>query len=265
MGIGKSSRKRWSLKTQKTNSTMITVIIPMAGLGSRFVRKGYTLPKPFIDVGGTMMIERVLDGIKLVGADYVLVIQEKFVIEYENMLDLLKQRYPVKFVVVKQLTQGASCTALAAREYILPNKPVVFADSDNIFSNVAFSTFVNDAMERNLDGSLLTFTSSDPSFSYAEIDVEGRLIRTREKEVISNHAIAGAYFFRQGKYFINATIEMLIYGDRLKNEYYMSNVYNYSVTQGLNIGIFNISSKEWDCVGTPELLNDYLKKQKYNS
>lgn len=239
---------------------MITVIIPMAGEGSRFAKKGYRLPKPFIDIGGQMMIERVLDGIQLSGARYVLVIQQKFITEHAKALDLLRQRYSVEFVTVKQLTQGASCTALAAREYILPNEPIVFIDSDTLFSNAAFSAFIHDAMERKLDGSLLTFTSSMPCFSYAEIDLEGRLIRTREKEVISNHAIAGAYFFRQGKYFINAAIEMLIYGERSKNEYYMSNVYNYSVTHGLHIGIFTLSAQEWDCVGTPEQLNDYLKK-----
>ena len=42
---------------------MINIVIPMAGLGSRFADMGYENPKPFIDVAGKPMIERVLDNL----------------------------------------------------------------------------------------------------------------------------------------------------------------------------------------------------------
>ena len=37
------------------------IIIPMAGLGSRFTEQGYTDPKPFINVNGKPMIRRVVE------------------------------------------------------------------------------------------------------------------------------------------------------------------------------------------------------------
>ena len=37
---------------------MINIVIPMAGLGSRFSKAGYEKPKPFIDVNGKPMIHR---------------------------------------------------------------------------------------------------------------------------------------------------------------------------------------------------------------
>jgi len=42
---------------------MINIVIPMAGLGSRFSAAGFEKPKPFIDVSGKAMIVRVLENL----------------------------------------------------------------------------------------------------------------------------------------------------------------------------------------------------------
>ena len=237
---------------------MIEIVIPMAGEGSRFKNAGFSLPKPFIDVSGKMMIERVLDGVKVNDARYTLVIQERFLVENLSQIKKINDEYNVQFVNVEKLTQGASCTALAARKFINLSNLVVFVDSDNIFDNKGFNNFIIDAQMRNLDGSLLTFKSNDNKFSFAKIDDEGYLIQTKEKEVISNHAIAGAYLFKNGEFFVDCVIDSLIYGDKVKNEYYMSNVYNYAIKKGLKIGIFDIPDNDFNCVGTPLQLQEYI-------
>lgn len=239
---------------------MLNIIIPMAGAGSRFKAQGYTLPKPFIDVNGKMMIERVLDGVYYPNAHYTLIIQKQFEAENKEQLEKLSSEYHVAFISVEKLTQGASCTALAAHEIINNNLPVIFADSDNIFDNQAFQNFVNDCLGRKLDGSLLTFNTDKDCFSFAETDANGFVVKTREKEVISHHAICGVYMFTRGSDFVKNTIEMMIYGDRAKNEYYMSNVYNYAVKNGSKIGVFDIEKRDWNCVGTPEQLEEFLRK-----
>ena len=240
---------------------MINIVIPMAGAGSRFQIAGYDLPKPFIDVNGKMMIEHVLDGIKIPDATYTLIIQEAFKQEHQDKLDLLAQKYGVRFVAVEKLTQGASCTALAAHELINNDDMVVFADSDNFFDNTAFRNFIEDAKNRKLDGSLLTFNTQEPCFSFAETDDNGFVIRTAEKDPISNHAITGVYLFAHGRDFVKCAINMMIYGDRAKNEYYMSNVYNWAIKAGLKIGVFDIQKSDWACVGTPQQLTEYLNEK----
>ena len=223
---------------------MINIVIPMAGAGSRFSVAGYDLPKPFIDVNGKMMIEHVLDGIQIPNATYTLIIQRAFQAEHGDKLDLLARKYGVRFVAVEKLTQGASCTALAAHELINNDDMVVFADSDNFFDNTAFRNFIADAKTRNLDGSLLTFNTNEPCFSFAETDSDEFVIRTAEKDPISNHAITGVYLFAHGRDFVRCAINMMIYGDRAKNEYYMSNVYNWAIKSGLKIGVFDIKKSE---------------------
>lgn len=237
---------------------MINIVIPMAGEGSRFQLAGYNMPKPFIDVNEKMMIEHVLDGIQIEDAIYTLIIQERFKKEYQSKLDILSKKYGVHFVTVEKLTQGASCTALAAYELINNDTMAIFADSDNFFNNTAFKAFIEDAKNRHLDGSLLTFNTIEPYFSFVELDSNGYGIKTAEKDPISNHAITGVYLFARGHDFVKYAINMMIYGDRAKNEYYMSNVYNWAIKAGAKIGCFDIAADDWTCVGTPEQLKEYL-------
>lgn len=46
---------------------MLNIVVPMAGLGSRFAKAGYKDPKPFIDVLGRPMITRVISNLMPLG------------------------------------------------------------------------------------------------------------------------------------------------------------------------------------------------------
>ena len=52
-----------------------------------------------------------------------------------------------------------------------------------------------------IDGALLTFESQKPHFSYIRYGVNGDITGTVEKEVVSTHAICGAYYFRSANLF----------------------------------------------------------------
>lgn len=238
---------------------MINIVIPMAGAGSRFQKAGYTLPKPFIDVNGKMMIERVLDGIRFPNAHYTLVIRNEFETENRDILEKISHEHSIAFVSVEKVTQGASCTALAAADIINNRFPVVFVDSDNIFDNAAFHDFLADALSHGADGSLLTVNSDRDCFSYAKVE-NGFVTETREKVVISSHAITGAYYFARGADFCRCATELMMYGERAKSEYYMSNVYNRAIAKGQKVTVFDIPNEAWHCVGTPEQLDEFLGK-----
>lgn len=238
---------------------MINIVIPMAGRGSRFAAKNFTTPKPFIPFNGKMMVEHVLDGLRVEDAAYTLIIRKDFEEEQREELARIAARYPVRFVSVDRVTLGAACTSLAAHRIINDGTPVLFADSDNIFHSADIAALVADARARGLDGSLLTIPSDRPSYSYAKLGEDGLVVATKEKEVISSHAIAGAYFFTRGADFVDHAIDMLIYGDMDKNEYYMSKVFDIMIRKGGKIGIHEIPTDHFCCVGTPEQLEDVLK------
>ncbi len=239
---------------------LTNVIIPMAGAGSRFLAEGFSLPKPFIDIGGRMMVERVLEGLHCPNAHYTLIIQRSFREHHAELLHRLEEQFHVAFVCVERLTQGACCTVLAAHRLINNDLPVVFADSDNIFAPGVFAHFVEESLARRVDGCLLTFPSTESCFSYAAVNEQGFVTATREKEPISTHAIAGAYLFARGRDFVHCALQTLIYGERCKREYYMSNVYNWVIKNGMKVCIHMISSSDFYCVGTPEQMRDFIKR-----
>ena len=48
----------------------LKLIMPMAGMGTRFVQQGYSLPKPIIDVAGKPMFVRSVESIGIDFDDY---------------------------------------------------------------------------------------------------------------------------------------------------------------------------------------------------
>ncbi len=237
---------------------MINIVIPMAGAGSRFSVAGYETPKPFIEFNNKMMIEHVIGSFANIQARFILVLQEKFLIEQKEQLEKLKNKYVLDFVTVPKLTMGAAITALAAHKNIDAQHDIVFADSDNIFNKDDISEFISYARKNDLSGALLTIDSDRPCYSYAKVDVDGYLIETKEKEVISNHAITGVYYFKELEQFKDAVIDLVVESDLSKGEFYMSNVYNHLKKLTNKIGVFDI--KKFDCVGTPEQLKEYIER-----
>ena len=237
---------------------MINVVIPMAGAGSRFAIAGYNVPKPFIEFNNKMMIEHVLGSFDEIDAKFILVLQEKFLTEHKEQLEQLQSKHNLNFVTVPKLTMGAAITALAAHKEIDENFDIIFADSDNIFKQSDIKNFISFARSNDLSGALLTINSDKPCYSYAKTDENGYLVETKEKEVISNHAITGVYYFKSLQQFRDSVIDLVVESDLSKGEFYMSNVYNHLRKITDKIGVFDIEN--FDCVGTPEQLKEYIER-----
>ena len=81
---------------------MLTILIPLAGEGRRFREAGYNMPKPFIDVNGKPMIERVIDNI-----DPKCPARWIFAIRDSSFASYFWQKKPGCFVVECSGTDGA--------------------------------------------------------------------------------------------------------------------------------------------------------------
>ena len=238
---------------------MINIVIPMAGAGSRFAQAGYEKPKPFIDVAGKPMIVRVLENLAYPDARYILIAREEHLQQEKELVSWIEKNYNVTFVTVDSLTEGTACTVLYARSHIRSQTQVVIANSDQII-DINFEDFINDAMNRKLDGSILTFIDKEknPKWSFAKLDAEGLVTEVQEKKPISSHATVGIYLFSNGEEFIESVVQMVIENDRVNGEFYTCPTYNYLIRQGRKVGIYNIESSQMHGIGTPEDLNLYL-------
>jgi NDP-sugar pyrophosphorylase family protein len=240
---------------------MINIVIPMAGLGSRFAKAGYEKPKPFIDVAGKPMIVRVLENLAYPSARYILIARKEHIEKEQDLVKQIEKEFNAIFISIDKLTEGTACTVLYARKYINNNEPLLIANSDQIV-DMNIGDFINDCKKRQLDGSILTFIDkySDPKWSFAKLDPNNLVSEVKEKVVISEFATVGVYLYSKGQDFINSAIDMIIDNDRVNNEFYTCPTYNYSIKDGAKIGIYNIKFEEMHGIGTPEDLNSYLKK-----
>ena len=238
---------------------MINIVIPMAGLGSRFAKAGYDKPKPFIDVAGTPMIARVLENLAYQEAHYYLIARKEHLEAEKELVEELSQKYNATFIGINKLTEGTACTVLYARQFINNNTPLLIANSDQIV-DTDIAEYIDDSFRRQLDGSILTFVDKElnPKWSFAKIDDNALVTEVQEKKAISEHATVGIYLFSKGEDFVNGAIDMIIENDRVNNEFYTCPIYNYLIKDDKKIGIYDIDFDAMHGIGTPEDLNKYL-------
>lgn len=239
---------------------MINVVIPMAGMGSRFAKAGYEKPKPFIDVAGKPMIVRVLENLQYPNANYILIGRKEHLEQEKELVASIEAEYNAKFIGIDKLTEGTACTVLYARDLINNDSPLLIANSDQIV-DMNIADFINDCFERGLDGSILTFIDEerDPKWSFARLNDNGLVVEVREKVVISDIATVGIYLYSKGKDYVNFSIDMIVENDRVNNEFYTCPTYNYAVKDNKKIGVYNIDFEQMHGIGTPDDLNLYLK------
>lgn len=239
--------------------TEMNILIPMAGAGSRFSIAGYTFPKPLIEVRGKPMIQVVVDNLNIQGT-YTYVVRkehyEKF--NLKHMLNIITPNCNI--VCVDTLTEGAACTTLLAKQYIDNNNPLLIANSDQ-FMEWNSSEFMYSVTSGKCDGSILTFPNTHPKFSYAKVDSEGYVTEVREKQVISNIATVGVYYWSRGTDYVKYAEQMINKNIRVNNEFYVAPVYNEAIADGKKIKVFNVGN--WG-IGTPEDLNYFTENYKGN-
>ena len=235
----------------------LNVLIPMAGLGSRFREAGYAFPKPLVEVDGKPMIQAVVESIG-VKAKYTYIVQKDHYEKY-NLLYLLNLITPdCKIVQVDGITEGAAVTCLLAKEYINNSSPLIMANSDQIIEWNS-RQFIYDLMTKNADGGIATFKSTHPKWSYAKINEVGLVTEVAEKKPISDIATVGIYYWKHGSDFVKYAEQMIDKDIRTNGEFYVCPVFNEAILD--NKRIFTSDIKKMWGVGTPEDLNYYLSNR----
>lgn len=236
----------------------LTIVVPMAGHGSRFSEAGYTDPKPLIPVLGRPMIQLVIENLTPSRPHQFIFICQRDHIERYQLAARLEEWAPgCAVVVLDGVTEGAACTVLAAREFI-GDGPLMIANSDQ-YVDIPIDDYLAAQVE-GVDGLIMTMTADDPKWSYAGLDAGGMVTRVVEKEVISDQATVGIYNFGRGTDFVVGAERMIAGDKRVNGEFYVAPVYNELIEAGARVVCYDIGpvGQRMHGLGTPADLDAYL-------
>ena len=230
------------------------LLVPMAGMGSRFLSEGYKIPKQILNAGNEHLIDISLGCIDLSDCNITFVVRDDHIFNFK-IDEILRDKFGenINVVVTDGLTEGSVCSCLLAKDFIDNELPLVIHTLDVQFFP---KLNVNELLSIGDDGHILTFKSNSKNYSYAAVNEQtGKVTKTAEKKVISSNACVGIYYFKTGKMFCDYAQKMIDLDLRTKNEFYISPLYNLLVDAGLNVGISHVDKMH--IFGTPKEYNFY--------
>ncbi len=243
-------------QASRRRQTRMTIVIPMAGRGQRFLDAGYRVPKMLIAAHGKSLLQWSVDSLPLNLAARLVFIG---LAEHEREFALaakIRSWYArglkLEFVFLPDVTGGQAETVLAAREFIPLKEPLLIFNIDTAFQSPTLARTLQD--ETN-DGVLGAFVSKEPRFCFAAVDPTGRVTRVTEKEPISSHALTGLYHYRRAADFLAVADAAVTRNERVKGEFYVAPLYN-ALMQGRRFVLD--ACRAHYILGTPAELDFFL-------
>ena len=214
---------------------MINILIPIAGKSKIFEDQFF--PKPLFEINDRTMIEYPLTALNRIqdAKRFVFVAREDECVKFhlDKTLKLLTGR---DTVIIRQQTEtkGAACSCLLAIDHINNDSPLIISNADQ-YLDIDYNVLLKYFRDQDVDGGVVCFDSVHPQWSYAKLDADRTILQTAEKNPISRHAIAGLYYFKRGRDFIEAAQRSIEKQAHVNGIYYIAPVYNEFVLKGCRL------------------------------
>lgn len=233
---------------------MINILIPAMGKSEFF--KDYYFPKLLFEISGKTMIEKVIDDYsELESKQFIFVFSDEDCKRF-HLDKSIKILYPSSKVIrLHSQTAGALCTSLMSIDYINNDNPLIIANCDQIIE-IDYQDVLDRFNLNNVDAGVITFPSIHPRWSYAKLDGD-YVVEVAEKRPFSKNAIAGFYYYRQGKLFVEAAKNAIIKQNSIDGNYYLSSSMNELILLGKKVGFYEIAKDEYKSFYSPAKIKEY--------
>lgn len=177
-------------------------IVPLAG--GDLVHPQYRF-RPWFPVDGQPLLRLALGerawADKLSSADYIFVLRE--VDGVDALAEWLRDEWPGCTILrLSRMSGGAMLTALTGVAMLPNDDEAVVVD----LADILFTTGPKDPasmLDESVGAIIPCFLSNEPCYSYLRKE-GGRVVEAAEKRVISEHASAGVYIFRDRNSYLSA-------------------------------------------------------------
>jgi NDP-sugar pyrophosphorylase family protein len=239
------------------------LMLPMAGLGSRFQESGYDIPKPLIPVSGKYMAVQAL-------MDLPQTDQQKFILRKDLIkLNQIKESLEASasrpiFTLLSSMTDGQASTCIEGIDGLDSNEPLTIAACDNgmIYDAEKFNSLMkSDKIDvivwvaRGYPGAI----RSPKMYGWVDANNSGEIknisVKKALKDPRNDPIVVGAFTFKKLDYFVKSVEKMKERGAKINNEYYVDTAINDSVSLGLRCVVFEI--EYYICWGAPHDLKTF--------
>ncbi|CAA6814225.1 MAG: Bifunctional N-acetylglucosamine-1-phosphate uridyltransferase/glucosamine-1-phosphate acetyltransferase [uncultured Campylobacterales bacterium] len=245
------------------------IIVPMSGIGKRFIDAGYKDPKPLIMVDEKPIIEHVCE--LFPGEDKFTFICNSKHLATTNMREvLLKIKPNANIVEIPNHKKGPVYAVSLMKNFISDDEEVIvnYCDFGTYWD---YEDFLAHTRGRNADGAIPAYKGFHPHMlgttNYAFMrDDKQWMLEIKEKEPFTNnrmneYASNGTYYFKKGSYLKKYFDDLIKKDIDLNGEYYVSLVYNLLAEDGLKVSIYDVEHMlQW---GTPQDVEEYKTWSKY--
>lgn len=241
----------------------IDIVITMGGLGSRFRKMGYAVPKYMIEAKGKTLFEWSM--ISLTGyrdntEQYIFIAMKDDDCDVESFINIECKKMGIsnyKIILLDYLTDGQATTAMQAKKYWNPNNALLIYNIDTYVEAGAMNS-----EELKGDGFIPCFQAEGDHWSFVRLDESGKVVEIKEKQRISNYCTLGAYYFKSCQLYMDLYNEY--YSDEsntVKGEKYVAPLYDFLVSKKGEIYISDIEPCKVHVLGTPEELRVFLNEK----
>jgi NDP-sugar pyrophosphorylase family protein len=243
-----------------------TLILPMAGAGSRFSEKGYKDTKPFISVNDKPMIIQAVQCLPKT-TNQVFICQQEHVNQYPLKKTILQYYENAEIYCIDYLTEGQACTCEIGMKHLNLDKPILISACDNgvYYNKEAYNKLL---LDTSIDIIVWTFRNEPTSkhnpnmYAWLETDendfiknVSCKKFHETKHNLKTSHVIIGTMFFRKGSYFVDGLHANYNENIRSNNEFYVDDVLNQNIKDGLKVKVFKV--EHYICWGTPDDYETY--------
>lgn len=225
------------------------IVIPMVGLSSRFFKAGYTKPKYQLDLHGETVFDHVIRSFEKYFETDKFIFACRSDYGAEAFVREALQKHGVKNFSIKVIdydTRGQAETVyLAVKE-----EP---EDELYIFNIDTFRPgFTKPSWAKDCDGYLEVFEGEGEHWSFVLPGTGNSVLKTTEKERVSNLCSDGLYYFGSKARFEACFLEALEAGQSVKGEYYVAPLYNKIIKENGTVRYEIVCAKSVLFCGTPD-------------
>ena len=206
----------------------------MAGLGSRFSKEGYLLPKPLIPVSGSPMIIHAIR--QMPKADkWIFLVRKEHIEEYSIDKIIRAEIKDAVIVEVKENTEGQASTCMLAMPHIDDDDEIFIAACDNsfLFDQKKFDELRE---RKDVDAVVWTFTKdtlltdNPQAWGWVKVGEDRETIEDMSVKVpvsdtpFNDHAVVATFYFKRASDFKNVYDKMYAENYRINNEFYIDSM-----------------------------------------